>query len=47
MNDRGKLPAPSRLGGRVIWDVAELRRWSAAGCPERAAWEKLETKARK
>ena len=35
----GKVPAPRRLGRSVRWDVAELQRWSAAGCPDRVEWE--------
>lgn len=34
----GKLPAPVRLGGRVLWNVAEIKEWLAAGCPDRATW---------
>lgn len=34
----GKLPAPVRLGGRVLWRVAEIKAWLAAGCPDRATW---------
>jgi len=35
----GKLPAPLRLGGRVVWRRVEIKAWVAAGCPDRAAWE--------
>jgi predicted DNA-binding transcriptional regulator AlpA len=34
-----KVPAPVRLGGRVLWRAAELREWIAAGCPDRRTWE--------
>ena len=34
----GKLPAPIRIGGRVVWRVAEIRAWLAAGAPDREAW---------
>jgi predicted DNA-binding transcriptional regulator AlpA len=34
----GKLPAPIRIGGRVVWSVAEIRAWLAAGAPDRATW---------
>lgn len=34
----GKLPAPIRIGGRVVWRVAEIRDWLAAGAPDRTAW---------
>lgn len=35
----GKLPAPVRIGGRVLWNVQEIRDWLAAGAPPRAVWE--------
>lgn len=35
----GKLPAPCRIGGCVLWDVAEVKRWIEAGSPDRATWE--------
>ena len=35
----GKLPAPIRIGGRVVWRVAEIRAWLAAGAPNRDVWE--------
>ncbi len=31
----GKLPAPIRIGGRVVWRVAEIRAWLAAGAESR------------
>jgi predicted DNA-binding transcriptional regulator AlpA len=34
----GKLPVPIRLGGRVVWRVAEIKRWLAAGAPDRETW---------
>lgn len=34
----GKLPAPIRIGGRVVWRVAEIRAWLAAGAPDRETW---------
>jgi predicted DNA-binding transcriptional regulator AlpA len=34
----GKLPAPIRIGGRVVWRVAEIRAWLAAGAPDREMW---------
>jgi len=42
----GKLPAPVRLGGRVLWRVEELRRWCAAGCPDLRTWQALESARR-
>jgi len=35
----GKLPAPLRIGGRVVWSVAEIKLWIHAGCPPRKEWE--------
>ena len=38
----GKLPAPIRIGGRVVWVLGGkwgLRAWLAAGAPSRAEWE--------
>ena len=35
----GKLPAPIRIGGRVVWRVQEIRAWLEAGAPNRAEWE--------
>jgi predicted DNA-binding transcriptional regulator AlpA len=42
----GKLPKPLRIGGRVVWRVAEIRDWLAAGAPDRDTWAAL-TAARK
>lgn len=42
LHSGGLVPEPIRLGGRTLWRVDELRRWVAAGCPDRAAWERLE-----
>ena len=36
----GKVPAPFRLGKRVLWRVAELQAWCDARCPSRATWER-------
>ena len=34
----GKLPAPVRIGGRVVWLVSEIRAWLDAGAPDRKTW---------
>ncbi|HEY7157901.1 MAG TPA: hypothetical protein VH575_28345 [Gemmataceae bacterium] len=34
----GRCPAPVRLGGAVLWRVAELIAWTEAGCPDRETW---------
>jgi prophage regulatory protein len=38
LNATGEIPAPVRLGGRVLWHRDELRAWLEAGCPAREAW---------
>lgn len=35
----GRLPAPIRIGGRVLWRIDDVRAWLAAGAPDRATWE--------
>lgn len=42
----GKLPAPVRICGRVLWRVDEIRAWLTAGAPDRDAWAAI-TAARK
>lgn len=34
----GKLPAPIRIGGRVVWRVDEIRAWLDADAPDRPTW---------
>lgn len=34
----GKIPAPIRIGGRVVWSIDEIRAWLRAGAPDRATW---------
>jgi len=34
----GKLPAPVRIGGRVVWIIDDIRAWLAAGAPDRTTW---------
>ena len=40
-NAAGLIPAPFRLFGRVLWNVAEVRKWLDAGAPARAEWEAI------
>lgn len=41
LNSQGKLPSPIRLGTRAPrWRVSDLEAWLAAGCPDRATWER-------
>jgi predicted DNA-binding transcriptional regulator AlpA len=35
----GKTPGPVKLGGRVLYRVADLRVWVALGCPPRREFE--------
>ena len=35
----GRIPAPVVIGGSKRWNLKELRRWVAAGCPSRADWD--------
>ena len=41
MDSLGKLPRPFRLGGRVLWNLLEIRDWLHAGSPDRTAWEAM------
>ena len=43
----GKIPAPIRIGGRVVWRVREIRSWLAAGAPNRDEWEALKLRSQK
>jgi predicted DNA-binding transcriptional regulator AlpA len=40
----GRLPKPLRIGGRVVWRVAEVHDWLAAGAPDREAWTSIRGK---
>ena len=37
----GRVPAPLKLGGAVLWRTDELREWVAAGTPPRERWEAM------
>lgn len=37
----GAIPPGVRIGGRRLWDPAELRAWVAAGCPRIEAWRAM------
>ena len=43
----GKLPAPIRIGGRVVWRMDEIRAWLAADAPNRDEWEACKLASRK
>ena len=38
---QGRFPRGVRLGRRVVWPVAELEAWLAAGAPRVEVWEEL------
>ena len=40
MRSTGRLPAPVRIGRRVLWRRAEIVEWIDAGCPSRDAWDR-------
>jgi predicted DNA-binding transcriptional regulator AlpA len=42
-----KVPAPNRLGGRVLWRLDELHAWIQAGCPDRTTWATLRAARRR
>jgi len=37
-HDAGKTPRGLKIGGRRLWDYAELQRWVSAGAPPRVKW---------
>ena len=41
LNSSGRLPRPVRLGRACRWNLAELRAWLDASCPERSRWETM------
>jgi predicted DNA-binding transcriptional regulator AlpA len=43
----GRLPPPLKIGGRVVWVVAEIKAWLAAGVPSRAEWEATKRRDRR
>lgn len=38
-NSSGRSPGPFKVGGSVLWRVADLRAWAAMGFPERAVFD--------
>ncbi len=46
LDDTGKLPRAIRLGKSVCWSRAEIERWVAAGCPDRAAAQPEESESK-
>ncbi len=46
LTSAGVTPAPVKLARKRLWIVAELRAWTAAGCPTAERWEQIEKQAR-
>jgi predicted DNA-binding transcriptional regulator AlpA len=46
MDAAGKLPAAVKLGARKVWILEDVRRWLAAGAPDRATWTASKTARR-
>lgn len=47
-NSTGRLPSPFRIGGRVLWRIADLTLWTEWGFPSRVEFaERLRTKGDK
>lgn len=42
LNSCGKIPAPIRIGGAVRWSEQTIRRWLAAGAPDRETFEAIQ-----
>ena len=38
LDQRGQVPQGYKLGRRKVWREAELKRWVAAGMPNREKW---------
>ncbi len=41
LHAEGKVPAPVKLGKRVLWRPDELRAWVDADCPNRLEWDQI------
>jgi predicted DNA-binding transcriptional regulator AlpA len=39
LRSAGRTPAPVKLGGRVLYRLADLRLWVSLGCPPRREFE--------
>jgi len=35
------MPKSIRLGHSTRWNINDIRRWIAAGCPDRKTWESM------
>jgi predicted DNA-binding transcriptional regulator AlpA len=43
----GKVPAPVRLGRKVLWRRSELVTWIEAGCPDARTWQAMQAQHRR
>lgn len=41
LDSAGKIPQPIKIGGSTRWRTDDLRRWVAAGCPDRETWLRI------
>jgi predicted DNA-binding transcriptional regulator AlpA len=41
LHSSGRLPLPVKLGRRTLWNLEEMKNWTAAGCPARQKWESI------
>ena len=39
LDAQGRVPIPIRIGRRKLWALADLREWTARGCPTREVFE--------
>ncbi len=38
----GKMPAPLKLGRKILWRADELRAWVSASCPDLETWSAMQ-----
>jgi predicted DNA-binding transcriptional regulator AlpA len=41
----GKIPAPVKLGRKVLWRRAEIESWIVASCPDLETWNAIQAAA--
>jgi predicted DNA-binding transcriptional regulator AlpA len=41
----GKLPAPIKLGRKVLWSRREIESWIVAKCPDGRTWAAMQAQA--
>jgi predicted DNA-binding transcriptional regulator AlpA len=40
-NVMGKIPAPLKIGKKLLWRIDEIKEWLNAGAPGRQKWESI------